>query len=213
MDDDSPEGDVPAALETLAVHAATAIEAARLHEQTAHLAATDALTGLPNRRQLEADLALEATASARYQRPFALLMIDVDHFKAYNDEFGHQAGDVALQSVATVLSSGLRSTDLAYRFGGEEFALILRETSAAAATVLADRLRAAVEHRFAGPGERRAITVSVGVAGLPDHGPTPALLVEAADQALYAAKGAGRNRVEEAPPRPIEVGWSGRSSG
>lgn len=207
VQDDSPD-DVAAALETLAVHAATAIDAARLHEQTAHLAATDALTGLPNRRQLESDLELETTASARYQRPMALLMIDVDHFKSYNDEFGHQAGDVALQSVSAVLSSGLRSTDIAYRFGGEEFALVLRETSAADAAVLAERLRGAVEHRFAGPGERRQITVSVGIAALPGHGPSPALLVEAADQALYAAKAAGRNRVEQAPPRAIEIGWS-----
>lgn len=194
--------DVVDILETLAVHAATAIDAARLHEHTAALAVTDVLTGLPNRRRLDSDLAMECAASIRYQRPLSFLMIDVDHFKSYNDTLGHQAADVALQELARVISHGLRDSDTPYRYGGEEFALILRETSTDEALVVAERLRDAVEHNFAAPSQPRAVTVSIGVATMPEHGPTPQALATAADEALYRAKHAGRNRVcaVEHPP-------------
>jgi diguanylate cyclase (GGDEF)-like protein len=144
---------------------------------------------------LERDLRVEVNASARYGRPLALLMIDVDHFKSYNDTFGHQAGDAALQSVARVLATGLRASDVAYRYGGEEFVLILRETTRSDAVVLAERVRSAIEHHFAAPSHPRAITISIGVAGLPEHGPSGDTLTHAADEALYEAKSAGRNRV------------------
>jgi diguanylate cyclase (GGDEF)-like protein len=192
-------------LETVAVHAAAAIGAARVHEHTAELAVTDALTGLPNRRRLERDLRVEVNASMRYGRPLALLMIDVDHFKSYNDTFGHQAGDAALQSVARVLATGLRASDIAYRYGGEEFVLILRETTRSDAVVLAERIRSAVEHHFSAPSHLRAVTISVGVAGLPEHGPAGDTLTHAADEALYEAKSSGRNRVVVARSASVDV--------
>lgn len=188
-------------LETMAVHAAIALEAARLHEHTTQLAMTDALTGLPNRRRLDLDLSTECVGSSRYSRPLAFLMIDVDHFKHYNDTFGHQAGDDALREVAHVVSDRLRATDTAYRYGGEEFAILLRETTIEQASHLAERIRQSVEHHFAAPGRLREITVSIGIASLPGHGPSAKLVTEAADAALYQAKEEGRNRVVCAPDR------------
>lgn len=185
-------------IETLAVHAATALGAARLHEHTAGLAMTDALTTLPNRRHLDADLQVECKASARYDRLLALLMIDIDLFKPYNDSFGHPAGDVALQEVAQVLADEARATDTLYRYGGEEFTAILRETTTDDAITLAERMRGAVEHRFATPDAPRPITISIGVSGFRDHGPSAATLLAAADVALYDAKTRGRNQVATA---------------
>ena len=187
-------------LETLAIHAATAIEAARLHEHTETMAMTDVLTGLPNRRRLDGDLEVEVSSSVRYSRPLAFLMVDVDHFKSYNDTFGHQAGDVALQELAGLLAGSLRGSDTIYRYGGEEFALVLRETTREDAAHLGERLRHAVEHHFSGPAQPRPVTISVGIAGLPEHGPTAETLVAAADAALYEAKGAGRNCLISADP-------------
>ena len=191
--------DAVALLETMAIHAASAIDGARMHERTSTMAMTDVLTGLSNRRRLDEDLKIECATSARYQRPLTFLMIDVDHFKSYNDTFGHQVGDAALQEVAHVLGSNLRPGDRAYRYGGEEFAIVLRETAEPGGKATAERLRAAVEHHFSGPGQPRAITISVGVADLVDRAPSPATLVAAADEALYEAKRSGRNQVVLAP--------------
>ncbi len=181
-------------VETLAVHAATAMEAARLHEATSHASEHDALTRLANRRRLEIDLSSECDRSLRYARPLSFIMIDLDHFKAVNDTFGHAKGDQVLQQVATVLQEALRTTDTAYRYGGEELAVIVRESDSEAALVLAERLRARIEYAFAQQGET-PVTASVGVASMPDHGATPKTLVAAADAAMYRAKDAGRNRV------------------
>jgi diguanylate cyclase (GGDEF)-like protein len=182
-------------LEALAVQAATAVSAARLHERTTIMAMTDALTRLPNRRRLEQDLAREIGVSLRHGRPLAFAMADVDHFKAYNDELGHQAADVALQSLAHLLANSVRAGDTVYRYGGEELAILLREADPEDASQMADRLRALVEHHFAAPGQPRPVTISVGVAALGTHASTAAELVEAADRALYEAKRAGRNQV------------------
>lgn len=181
-------------LEALAVQAATAIGSARLHEQTETMAMTDVLTHLPNRRRLDIDLPTEAGVSTRYRRPLSFAMLDVDHFKAYNDVLGHQAADVALQELAGVLTGSIRTGDTVYRYGGEEIAVILRETDGAGALHQAERLRAAVEHHFAAPSQPRPVTVSVGVAAMPEHAVTAEALVAAADAALYAAKRGGRNR-------------------
>ena len=185
-------------IETMAIHAAVAIEGARMHERTTDMALTDVLTGLPNRRRLDDDLAVECASADRHQRPLAVLMVDVDHFKAYNDEFGHQAGDVALQAVARLLSNDLRTGDRAYRYGGEEFVVMLRETDGAGASAIGERLRASIEHYFSAPSELRQVTISVGVAELEGRLPTPEALIAAADTALYEAKRAGRNQVAKA---------------
>lgn len=157
------------------------------------------LTGLRNRRRLNTDLQEEVEAGARYGRPLAVLMIDIDHFKDYNDAFGHQAGDVALRAVAETLADGLRATDHAYRYGGDEFVVVLRETTSAEAAVFAERLRISAEDRFGGPNELRPATISLGAASMPEHGDTPEELIAVADDALYKAKRAGRNQIASGP--------------
>jgi len=180
-------------VDLLSNHAAAAIEASRLHEVTSHASEHDALTRLANRRRLEADLELECERSLRYARPLALIMLDLDHFKRLNDTYGHSRGDEVLQGVAETIQASLRSTDTAYRFGGEELVVLARETDAMGAFSLADRIRASIEHRFSAPGEV-GVTASLGIASVPVHAATPKALVETADTALYVSKGNGRNR-------------------
>jgi diguanylate cyclase (GGDEF)-like protein len=181
-------------LEMFATHAATAIEAARLHELTEERSQTDALTRLFNRRRLDEDLDAECKRCVRYARPLAFVMLDVDYFKAFNDSHGHPQADVALQEVAKVIASAVRTTDTAYRYGGEEFGILLRETSGADGMIFAERLRYRIEQRFA-TGTLAGLTASFGVAEFSANTPTPRELVVAADAAMYASKHAGRNRV------------------
>jgi diguanylate cyclase (GGDEF)-like protein len=181
-------------LETLATHAATAIESARLHEVIEERSQMDALTRLFNRRRLEEDLESECKRCARYDRPLAFVMLDVDHFKAFNDSHGHPRADVVLQEVAEVIAGCVRTTDTAYRYGGEEFCILLRETNAQDAMHLAERIRQRIELRFAS-GATPGVTASFGVAEFSAATPMPRALVEAADAAMYESKHAGRNRV------------------
>jgi diguanylate cyclase (GGDEF)-like protein len=181
-------------LEMLATHAATAIESARLHEVIEERSQVDALTRLLNRRRLDEDLESECKRCARYGRPLAFVMLDVDHFKAFNDTHGHPQADAALQEVANVIAGCVRATDTAYRYGGEEFCILLRETTAVDAMHFAERLRQRIELRFAADG-LAGITASFGVADFSADTPTPRALVEAADAAMYESKHAGRNRV------------------
>ncbi len=168
------------------------------------LSETDGLTGIANRRRFDAGLFAELHRAARAGTPTALLMLDADHFKAYNDRLGHQAGDECLRVLAQTIATPVRNpTDLVARYGGEEFAIILPDTSIVAAGMIAERLRLAVLARAIphpdNPGG--LVTVSIGVAcHNRGNGTTPARLIEAADAALYAAKRAGRNRVAGAPP-------------
>jgi diguanylate cyclase (GGDEF)-like protein len=190
-------------LETLSMHAAAAIEAARLHADTAHASEHDALTRLPNRRRLEADLSLECDRAVRYGRPLSFVMLDLDNFKLINDTHGHGYGDEVLQGVADVIAGTLRTTDTAYRYGGEELAVLVRESDLDSAMVMAERLRAAIEAARFGPSGL-GVTASIGVAELPSIATSPRGLVAAADLALYAAKQAGRNRVIRATSDPAE---------
>lgn len=161
----------------------------------------DALTGLASRRQLDAVLQREWRRAHRTHRPLALLMVDLDHFKAYNDRHGHLQGDSCLHEVAQILMQALRRpTDLAGRFGGEEFAVLLSETDLQGGLVVADLLLRAVDASampHGGPGAGPRVSVSIGVsAWLPGQPAADvAALVQAADAALYAAKRQGRGRV------------------
>lgn len=162
------------------------------------LSVTDELTGLANRRRLVAELAREVQRSERHKRSFAVLMLDVDRFKLFNDTYGHPAGDAVLKRVAKVLLDSAREVDTAARYGGEEFLMILPETEAAGAALIAERVRAGTEQsRFIPHGESAEInvTVSIGYAVFPVHARTPEGMIEAADQALYRSKQGGRNRV------------------
>ncbi|GGI08777.1 diguanylate cyclase [Egicoccus halophilus] len=183
-------------LETLAIHGAAALEAARLHHQSQELAQVDALTQLFNRRRLDGDLQVELERSKRYGRPLGFLLLDVDHFKQLNDTYGHLHGDEVLRMIGETLAGMVRSSDTVYRYGGEEFAVLVREGTVDDAQQLAERLRAALERVFAGSQGFAKVTASFGVTSVPALGCSADELVGAADRALYAAKRNGRNRVE-----------------
>lgn len=183
-------------LEMLCQHAATAIESARLHAVIEERSQMDALTHLLNRRRLDVDLATECKRSARYSRPLAFVMLDVDHFKEFNDTYGHPEGDAALQDVARILKDSVRTTDTAYRYGGEEFCIVMRETSGRDSLILAERVRNRIEVHFSSRSTTSAgVTASFGVAEFTAETASPTALVEAADAALYESKKSGRNRV------------------
>lgn len=187
--------DVLTSLETLASHAAAAIETSRLHQDAEAMSVTDALTGLPNRRQLDRDLPIEVDRADRYSRSLAILFCDLDHFKQLNDRYGHPYGDLVLQQVGQALSGALRAVDRAYRLGGEEFIVICPEATLEEGRQLANRLRELITSATSRTGTTAGVTASFGVATLPEHGKTGAALLAAADAALYEAKAAGRDRV------------------
>lgn len=166
--------------------------------ELAELASTDVLTGLANRRRLDQVLKQEWLRGMRSGKSLSLLMIDVDHFKAFNDRHGHHGGDVALRNVAQTISANIRRPgDLAARYGGEEFLVVLPETDLAGARVLAEKIRAAIESLPPFEDDPLPITASIGIAShLPHAADRPEQLFNVADKALYLAKRNGRNRVE-----------------
>jgi diguanylate cyclase (GGDEF)-like protein len=162
----------------------------KLHQ----LAITDELTGLFNRKHLMETLNAEVTRSKRNERSFALLVIDIDHFKSVNDTYGHQKGDEVLRLLAGIFHDTVRSCDYVARYGGEEFIAMLPEVGAEGGREVAERIRARVARESINRrGDR--VTVSIGMAVFAEHGDNPQTLFQQADQALYAAKAAGRNRV------------------
>lgn len=160
------------------------------------LSVRDSLTGLYNNGEFYRLLEAETARSLRYDHAFAVLMLDLDHFKRINDNFGHPAGDVALRRLATILTSMLRPVDCVARYGGEEFAIILPETPLSGALQVAERLRAAIAETSIDVGIEKAVgvSVSIGIAACPDHARSGRELVALADRALYEAKRTGRNR-------------------
>jgi diguanylate cyclase (GGDEF)-like protein len=185
----------------------------RLLDFKAHLdkaeeeAFTDHLTGLANRRRFERQLEREITRTLRYGHPFCLLMLDIDHFKNINDSYGHNAGDEAIRHLAKILQEGTRGIDLAARIGGEEFAVILTETSLKGGVEVAERLRGKLKLLEIPCGGH--ITASFGVAESPSCAQTADELLRCADAALYEAKHLGRDRVrcgEQAKLNSLAVG-------
>lgn len=170
-------------------------------ERQAH---TDFLTELANRRHFLELAEAELARTQRYGKPFSLMMLDIDHFKAVNDGRGHKAGDLVLQKLARIMESSLREVDVVGRMGGEEFAAILPETGIGDAWEAAERLRLAVAGTAIAvdEGEPLCVTVSIGLAMLDDKSSDIDTLLRRADEALYSAKHAGRNRVHISPPRP-----------
>ena len=184
----------------------------RLEEQSRVLeleATRDALTGVWNRRRLDNDLEVLRARSRRYGQRFCLAMLDVDRFKAYNDSYGHPAGDEALRLVAATMAEALRTGDAVYRYGGEEFVLLLHDQGLDAGITAVERVRQAVRALGLphGGSEHGVVTVSAGVAESPDGDASgPALgLLRAADEALFAAKQRGRDRVVAAARCPSEA--------
>ncbi|HEX8246256.1 MAG TPA: sensor domain-containing diguanylate cyclase, partial [Longimicrobium sp.] len=172
------------------------LRTARQYEALDQRAHTDALTGLPNRAAFEGRLATLAHVYARYARPFALLVLDVDFFKQFNDTHGHEAGDRVLQHVAAVVRQTVRDVDTPARLGGEEFVVLMPETGLRASQDAGERLRRSIEARaVTWNGRPLSVTVSIGAAACPDCTTNAAEVLKLADEALYRAKGGGRNRV------------------
>lgn len=185
-----------ALFQAIAPQLAVTIDRATLKEKAGEfeqLSVTDPLTGLLNRRYIEERLLEEIKRSTRHGFPMSFMMLDVDHFKSYNDEFGHPAGDAALKMVAQVIRETLRGADVAARFGGEEFSILLPQTNAEEASTIAERIRSNIEHANF---PHRLVTTSIGVASCSADLCVSADLVSAADKALYEAKRQGRNRVQ-----------------
>ena len=170
---------------------------AKSQKMLEELSALDGLTGLFNYREFHRRLAEEAQRSWRYDRPFSLLILDIDGFKGVNDTYGHLAGDEALRGIAVLIRREVRPVDEVARYGGEEFAILLPETPAPGAFAMAERIRdiVATQPITIAPGRTVGLTVSIGVATYPHDADSEEKLIGAADQALYAAKNAGRNRV------------------
>ena len=200
---------------TFAGHAAIAVDNVRPHEEAQRLSHTDPLTGLYNYRHLKDLLRREINRSGRVRPPLCVIVMDLDRFKEVNDTYGHAAGDAVLVEFARRIGVEIRGVDLAFRYGGEEFVLLLPETDALGGITLAQRLGAGVrEVPMAVPGGHASgtsdvvpvpVTVSIGVAVFPEHGDVGAEVLEAADDALYAAKAAGRDTFRlalTAVPRP-----------
>ncbi|MGB9632223.1 MAG: diguanylate cyclase [Chloroflexaceae bacterium] len=189
-------------LETLAATAAIAIQNARLFNQMQELATLDALTGVANRRHFFDLARREVERAERYHHPLSLLMIDVDHFKQFNDTYGHVAGDQALRAIAARLRDNLRENDSIGRFGGEEFLVLLPETGSEQALQVAERLRGAIGARPITTDQGEVgLSVSVGVASCGGAGQPLSVeqLLKLADDALYVAKHRGRNQIQVAP--------------
>lgn len=210
----APNLDTVRALEILANQAVTAIEAARAYETIQRQALYDGLTDVHNHRYFQESLAREIERTRRAGDHCALVMMDIDNFKAVNDEHGHPAGDLVLKNVARCLRETIRDSDLAARYGGEEFAIFFPGLDHEEAHYAAERIRSrlAAEVLKRTDAQPLACTVSIGVAVFPEHGLTPGALIAAADTALYQAKRAGKNRVimaadDEAQPgnAPIPV--------
>jgi diguanylate cyclase (GGDEF)-like protein len=169
----------------------------RLRDELRQQAIRDPITKLFNRRYMEETLIREVSRAQRNNQPLSVIMIDIDHFKEFNDSFGHEAGDLVLLSLARFLSTRVRGSDVACRYGGEEFTLILPSATLDLARKRAEQIREGIQSIQVKYGGQTLgpITLSLGVAVFPDHGVTGEAILQLADAALYRAKQTGRNRV------------------
>jgi diguanylate cyclase (GGDEF)-like protein len=185
-------------LESYLSGAASALSNLRLLDRMKQQANIDMLTGLYNRRFLE-DYTRKLFAIARRRaQPVGLIMLDLDHFKSFNDIYGHEIGDRILRHFARTVTSCMRETNLAARYGGEEFVVILPDTGAQACALVAERIRKAVMTMVVPSNTEKPLpqlTVSIGVVAFPEHGQTLEEVIQASDKALYESKRSGRNRV------------------
>ena len=162
------------------------------------LSTCDRMTGLFNRGYFDERVVDEVSRASRYNRPLTLVMIDIDHFKTFNDSYGHSAGDEALRILTSIMRSSFRQSDLTARYGGEEFVVILPETDSTVAAEKVDKLRQLIESTpipISGQGAVERLTISAGLACFPEDGPSAAQILDAADRRLFSAKRQGRNRI------------------
>jgi diguanylate cyclase (GGDEF)-like protein len=192
---------------TVAEHLTLAISNLKLRETLKHESIHDPLTGLFNRRYMEESLKREIFRAHRQEQSVGLIMIDIDHFKQFNDTFGHEAGDKVLRELASFLQSNIRTSDIACRYGGEELLLILPDASLADTQHRAEQLRQGVKQLQVEYHHQllNRITISLGVACFPEEGLTGEAIIQAADMALYHAKKLGRDRVAVASTSLLEL--------
>ena len=202
-------------LEHLATRASPSLQRVLLQQDFRSLAYSDPMTGLDNFRQFEETLAEELARAQRYDRPLSVILLDIDHFKAFNDTLGHPAGDALLGQLGVVLRNSLRNVDHPARYGGEEFVIVCPETGSDEARLIAERIRRAVAEtpfilgeKTGGPSAPARVTVSLGCATFPGDARTSRELVQKADTALYAAKESGRNAVRayDSDRMPLKTG-------
>ncbi|NCO33829.1 MAG: hypothetical protein AUJ92_03340 [Armatimonadetes bacterium CG2_30_59_28] len=196
-DENFSDGDLEF-LSLIAAETGIAIEKARLYERMEQMSVTDGLTGVANRRCFDTRIREEALKARRYNLPLSVIMLDIDHFKTFNDTYGHAVGDEVLKSLAITLKENVRETDFVARYGGEEFVIVSPDCDSDRATGTAERLREIVESISVwGNSEHPnlSVTISLGVGNMPEDSSTEESLVKAADDALYYSKENGRNRV------------------
>ena len=198
-------------LEHLATRASPSLQRVLLQQDFRSLAYSDPMTGLDNFRQFEENLAEEMARAQRYGRPLSVILLDIDHFKAFNDTLGHPAGDALLGQMGVVLRNSLRNVDRPARYGGEEFVIVCPETGAEEARLIAERIRRGVAETSFVLGDKAPparVTVSLGCATFPGDARTSRELVKKADTALYAAKESGRNAVRayDSDRMPLKTG-------
>ena len=179
-------------LNTISQQVSVVVANAKLHRKVQEQSVRDALSGLHNRRYFDETFAHECERASRYNQQLSLVIVDLDFLKRINDEMGHLAGDEAIRQTGAILSTQSRRVDIATRFGGEEFAIILPQTPLEGAMAAAEHWCRSINESLIG---NIRLSASVGVAAFPNHGNSPELLLQAADTALYQAKKEGRNRV------------------
>ncbi|MFH2035631.1 MAG: sensor domain-containing diguanylate cyclase [Candidatus Zixiibacteriota bacterium] len=185
-------------LSVVARSAAMALENATLHKRTEELTITDELTGIFNYRYFTRTLKEEQRRASRYDLPLSMIMLDIDHFKSFNDTYGHEIGNIVLKGITNVVKKCIRDVDIFARYGGEEFVIILPQTPQVVVTKIGERIREQIECTvFGGTDDipELKVTVSVGISSFPENGRGHDELLSIVDQALYRAKGAGRNKV------------------
>jgi diguanylate cyclase (GGDEF)-like protein len=183
-------------LNTMVESASVALTRSMLYLKMEKLATTDGLTGLNNHRTFQEIAAREFERAKRHGRPLSMLLTDIDHFKNFNDTYGHPVGDLVLREIAGCIRSAVRATDFPARYGGEEFAVVLPETEEQGAMAIAERIRQTVEAKIIESGQNMLrVTISIGCVTFPTYGTTQQEIIDCADKALYASKKGGRNRV------------------
>jgi diguanylate cyclase (GGDEF)-like protein len=188
--------DLEQILNTMVENASVALTRSMLYLKMEKLATTDGLTGLNNHRTFQEIAAREFERAKRHGRPLSMLLTDIDHFKNFNDTYGHPVGDLVLREIAGCIKSAVRATDFPARYGGEEFAVVLPETAEPGAMAIAERIRQTVEARVIESGQNMLrVTISIGCVTYPTYGTTQQELIDCSDKALYASKKGGRNRV------------------
>jgi len=188
--------DLEQILNTMVENASVALTRSMLYLKMEKLATTDGLTGLNNHRTFQEIAAREFERAKRHGRPLSMLLTDIDHFKNFNDTYGHPVGDLVLREIAGCIRSAVRATDFPARYGGEEFAVVLPETAEPGAMAIAERIRQTVEAKVIESGQNMLrVTISIGCVTYPTHGTTQQELIDCSDKALYASKKGGRNRV------------------